>query len=580
LPIQFKMDEMALQEEIAKRVELWKSDAFDQESHEAISILEKQPDELAEAFYKDLEFGTGGLRGLMGVGPNRMNRYTVGAATQGLANYILERASSPSVAIAYDSRNQSDFFAAVAADVLASNGITVYLFDELRPTPLLSFTVRELNCIGGIVITASHNPKEYNGYKVYWEDGGQLVPPHDKGIITEVRKVDSPVKVKNGLNSELVKAVPAKVEQAYYAMVEGLLKLPKDHVGKKELKILFTSLHGTGITMIPKALENAGFSNVHILASQASPDGNFPTVKSPNPEERSAMTLAMEEADRIQADIILGTDPDTDRVGMGVRNVKGEMELLNGNQAAALLIHYLLAVMRANGESFKGRFIAKTIVTSELLKEIADKEGVNCYDTLTGFKYIADLIRNLEGKERFIAGGEESYGYLIGDEVRDKDAVLSTVMLCEMAAWARGNSKSVRELLFQIYKEVGMYRESLISITKKGMRGAKEIQELMNGYRTSPPSEIAGSKVIRVADYLKSTDKDLKTGASVNIDLPSSNVIQLWLADGTKITARPSGTEPKIKYYVSVKAKAEADLESAWNTVGNRIAEIEKDLGL
>ena len=571
---------MNLQEEIKSRVLKWKSDTYDQESYEAIVALEKNPDDLADSFYKDLEFGTGGLRGIMGVGPNRMNKYTVGAATQGLANYILEKGSKASVAIAYDSRNMSAFFASVAADVLASNGIEVFLFSELRPTPLLSYTVRKLKCTAGIVITASHNPKEYNGYKVYWEDGGQLVPPHDKAIINEVRKVGDPVSVKTGLNPDYIKDVPSMVEEDYYEMVQGLLQLPVDHQGKKDLKILYTSLHGTGITMIPKALKLAGFTNVHILASQESPDGDFSTVKSPNPEERSAMTLAIEEANRIQADLIIGTDPDTDRVGMGVRNEAGEIELLNGNQAAALLIHYMLNGMKENGESFKGRFIAKTIVTSELLREIAAKENVTCYDTLTGFKYIAELIRTLEGKERFIAGGEESYGYLIGDEVRDKDAVLSTVMLCEMAAWARGNNKSVLSLLFEIYRDVAMYRESLISITKKGMRGAEEIKELMAAYRNSPPAHIAGSEVIRTADYHLSIEKDLKTGKETAINLPKSNVIQLWLADGTKITARPSGTEPKIKYYVSVKAHEQGSLEENWKKLGERIASVEKDLGL
>ena len=571
---------MNLQEEIKSRVLKWKSDTYDQESYEAIVALEKNPDDLADSFYKDLEFGTGGLRGIMGVGPNRMNKYTVGAATQGLANYILEKGSKASVAIAYDSRNMSAFFASVAADVLASNGIEVFLFSELRPTPLLSYTVRKLKCTAGIVITASHNPKEYNGYKVYWEDGGQLVPPHDKAIINEVRKVGDPVSVKTGLNPDYIKDVPSMVEEDYYEMVQGLLQLPVDHQGKKDLKILYTSLHGTGITMIPKALKLAGFTNVHILASQESPDGDFSTVKSPNPEERSAMTLAIEEANRIQADLIIGTDPDTDRVGMGVRNEAGEIELLNGNQAAALLIHYMLNGMKENGESFKGRFIAKTIVTSELLREIAAKENVTCYDTLTGFKYIAELIRTLEGKERFIAGGEESYGYLIGDEVRDKDAVLSTVMLCEMAAWARGNKKSVLSLLFEIYRDVAMYRESLISITKKGMRGAEEIQELMAAYRNSPPAHIAGSEVVRTADYHLSIDKDLKTGKETAINLPKSNVIQLWLADGTKITARPSGTEPKIKYYVSVKAHEQGNLAENWKKLGERISSVEKDLGL
>jgi len=569
-----------MQLEIQKRLTSWKGPGYDQATHDGIKDLENNPEELADAFYKDLEFGTGGLRGLMGIGPNRMNRYTVGAATQGLANYILNYKKEASVAIAYDSRNQSAFFASVAADVLASNGIEVFLYSELRPTPLLSYTVRKLSCTAGIVITASHNPKEYNGYKVYWEDGGQLVPPNDGGIIDEVRKVTGPELVKTGENKALIKGISEEVENSYFEMTRRLLKLPNDHVGKKELKILYTSLHGTGITMIPKALTDAGFSQVHILDSQKEPDGNFPTVQSPNPEERSAMELAMKEAERIGADVILGTDPDTDRVGMGVRNAQGEMELINGNQAAALLIHYILQSMKENGASFDKRFIAKTIVTSELLKDIADKAGVKCYDTLTGFKYIAELIKNVEGKERFIAGGEESYGYLIGDEVRDKDAVISTVMLCEMAAWASGNGLSVMELLFNIYAEAGMYRESLIAITKKGMRGAQEIQELMQAYRTKAPEKIAGSAVVRMADYKLSVEKEITKGTSKEIELPKSNVIQFWLADGTKITARPSGTEPKIKYYISVKDTSGMEAMKAWEALGKRISEVEKALGL
>jgi phosphoglucomutase len=572
---------MSLQEEIEKRLNAWKGEGYDQETKEQIKSLEASPDELADAFYKDLEFGTGGLRGLMGVGPNRMNRYTVGAATQGLANYLLKQGGDNSVAIAFDSRNKSDYFAQVVADVLSANGITVYKYPELRPTPLLSYTVRQLKCTAGIVITASHNPKEYNGYKVYWNDGGQLVPPHDKGIIAEVRKVSDPSMVKKEAKPSLIHEVPASVEEAYYQMLDGLLQLPKDYPGKKSLRILYTSLHGTGITMIPQALKDAGFDQVHILDSQAEADGNFPTVKSPNPEERSAMTMAIAEADKVKADVILGTDPDTDRVGMGIRNAKGEIELLNGNQAAALMIYFILNAMKAKGQSFEDRFIAKTIVTSELLKEIADREGVTCYDTLTGFKYIAELIKEKEGKERFIAGGEESYGYLVGDEVRDKDAVLSTVMLCEMAAWSIEKAGSVRKMLFQLYNEVAMYRESLISITKKGISGAQEIQDIMTAYREETPESIADIKVLETADYKAGTRKNIHSGENKAIPLPNSNVFQIWLEDGTKITARPSGTEPKIKYYISVRSEDKSmSSEERWEALGQRISKIEKALGL
>ena len=572
---------MSLQEEIEKRLNSWKGESYDSATHQQIKALEASPDDLADSFYKDLEFGTGGLRGLMGVGPNRMNKYTVGAATQGLANYLLSQGQDISVAIAFDSRNKSDYFAQVAADVLSANGISVYKYSALRPTPLLSFTVRALNCTAGIVITASHNPKEYNGYKVYWKDGGQLVPPHDDGIISEVREVIDPSMVNQGANPSIIHEVPGHVETGYYAMLQSLHQLPVNHAGKKSLRILYTSLHGTGITMVPQALEDAGFTQVHILESQANADGDFPTVKSPNPEERSAMTMAIAEAERMQADVILGTDPDADRVGMGIRNAKGEIELLNGNQAAALMIYFILQAMKAKGESFKDRFIAKTIVTSELLKEIADKQGVTCYDTLTGFKYIAELIKEKEGKERFIAGGEESYGYLVGDEVRDKDAVMSTVMLCEMAAWAIEKAGSVKNMLFQLYDEVAMYRESLISITKKGISGAQEIQDIMTTYREETPEFIAGVKVLETADYGSGIHRNIETGKTKEISLPSSNVFQLWLEDGTKITARPSGTEPKIKYYISVKSEQEKGSgDERWEALGQRIAKVEKALGL
>lgn len=567
-------------EETIRSVDFWMSGAFDTQTREAVARMKQEdPQLLEDSFYKNLAFGTGGLRGEMGVGPNRMNTYTVSMATQGLADYLKSSFQNEiRVAIAHDSRNMSPEFARKAAEILSANDIEVFLFDSLRPTPLLSFTVRELNCQAGIVITASHNPKEYNGYKVYWEDGGQLVPPHDSGVIQKVRLIDSPAKVNSNTNDHLIHPVPPSVEENYYDNMKSLLRLPADAESKKSLKILFTSLHGTGITMIPEALTRAGFKDVHVLKAQEEPNGDFPTVESPNPEERSAMKLALEEASVINADIVIGTDPDADRVGMGIRNGDGEMELINGNQAAALLLHFLLETLSDEKKS-KG-FVAKTVVTSELLKDIAVSHDVPCFDTLTGFKYIAELIRLQDGKLSFIGGGEESYGYLIGDFVRDKDAVLSSVMLCEMAAWAMESNKAVHELLGEIYDEHGVYREDLVSLVKKGKKGAEEIQAIMDTYRESSPVELAGFKVVQTADYSSGLMTDLRTGKTEKIDLPSSNVLQFFLEDGSKVTARPSGTEPKIKYYISVKSESGNSAEDNWEMAGEKVEAIKADLGI
>lgn len=572
---------MHLTPETRTRAEQWLSPVFDEQTRKAVeALMSENPKEAEDSFYKNLDFGTGGLRGEMGVGTNRINLYTVGMATQGLSQYVLSHGpASPSVAIAYDSRNRSDEFAKRAADVLSANGIKVYLFDSLRPTPLLSYTVRELKCTAGIVITASHNPKEYNGYKVYWSDGGQLVPPHDNGVISEVRKVSSPNQVKSPAQAELINAVPSHIEESYYAAINGLIKEESKGEAKRALKIVFTSLHGTGITMIPKALSNAGFKTVKVLAAQQEPDGDFPTVKSPNPEETSAMQMAIEAGEQEQADLILGTDPDADRVGLGVRDEQGKMSLLNGNQAAALLIHYLLST--ATNTELESGFIAKTIVTSDLLSEIARLHDVPCYETLTGFKYIAELIGKLEGQLSFIGGGEESYGYLVGDFVRDKDAVISSVILCEMAAWCHREGKSVYEMLIHVYERYGLYRETLVSLVKKGKQGAADISALMDEYRTSPPSEIGGVAVLETADYKTGTVKDSSGTVARKIDLPSSNVIQFTLSDGSKVTARPSGTEPKIKYYVSVRQEmAGQSFEHSWSAAGEKIEAIKKSLGI
>ncbi len=542
---------------IVEKAKGWLSDNYDAETRQAVqNMIDNQPAELVESFYRDLEFGTGGLRGIMGSGTNRMNKYTVGTATQGLANYLKKTLpNEPEIraAIACDPRNNSPFFARISAEVLAANGIKVFLFDSLRPTPELSFAVRQLKCHTGIVVTASHNPKEYNGYKVYWDDGGQLVPPHDKNVIAEVQKIATVADIKFSGNEDKIEIIGAEMDEAYLNTLKSLSLSPEIIKKQHDLKIVYTAIHGTGYKLVPAVLKKFGFTNVFTVAEQMIPDGNFPTVVSPNPEEKAALKMALELAQKENADIILATDPDADRVGMGVRDSAGKYILLNGNQSASLLIYYLLSQWKANGKLTGKEFIAKTIVTSELLKDIADSYNVETIDVLTGFKYIAEAIRNNEPQKKFIGGGEESYGYLIGDAVRDKDAVASCAMLCETAAWAREQGMSLYEMLINIYHEFGFYLEDLISITKKGKSGAEEIQQMMAGYRSSPPREINGIKVVTIKDYLLQKEQNLITGATKPIDLPKSDVLQFFLEGGSKITVRPSGTEPKIKFYFGVK---------------------------
>lgn len=542
---------------IVEKAKRWLSDNYDAETRQAVQdMIDNQPAELVESFYRDLEFGTGGLRGIMGSGTNRMNKYTVGAATQGLANYLKKTLTNePEIraAIACDSRNNSPYFARVSAEVLAANGIRVFLFDSLRPTPELSFAVRQLKCHTGIVVTASHNPKEYNGYKVYWGDGGQLVPPHDKNVISEVQKIASVADIKFNGNEEKIEIIGDKMDEAYLNTLKSLSLTPEIIKKQHDLKIVYTAIHGTGYKLVPEVLKKFGFTNVYTVAEQMIPDGNFPTVVSPNPEEKAAMKMALELAKKEKADIILATDPDADRVGMGVRDNAGNYILLNGNQSASLLIYYLLSQWKAKGKLTGKEFIAKTIVTSELLKDIADSYNVETFDVLTGFKYIAEAIRKNEPQKIFIGGGEESYGYLIGDAVRDKDAVASCAMLSETAAWAREQGMSMYEMLINIYHEYGFYLEDLISITKKGKSGAEEIQQMMAGYRSNPPKEINGIKVVAIKDYLLQKEKNILTGEAKSIELPKSDVLQFFLEGGSKITVRPSGTEPKIKFYFGVK---------------------------
>ncbi|WP_224997291.1 phospho-sugar mutase [Cesiribacter sp. SM1] len=573
--------------EVKDKAQAWlSSPAVDEQSKLQIRqwLDSNNENELTEAFYKDLEFGTGGLRGIMGVGSNRMNKYTVGLATQGLANYLKKcfPDQQVKVAIAHDSRNNSRFFAETTADVFSANGIQVYLFESLRPTPELSFAIRHLGCQSGVVLTASHNPKEYNGYKAYWNDGAQLVPPHDKNVITEVGKLKDISEVNFNKNQQLISLIGKEVDEAYISKVVGLSVSPEAIKAQSDLKIVFTPIHGTGITLVPQVLQRMGFQNVHVVQEQAEPNGNFPTVEYPNPEEAEALSLALKKAKELDADILMGTDPDADRVGIAIKNNAGEWQLLNGNQTGALLIYYMLEAWKEKGKLNGRQYIVKTIVTTDLIDTMAEEYGVDCYNTLTGFKYIAGVIRELEGKKEFIAGGEESYGYLISDFVRDKDAVASCAMIAEMAAWAKNSGKGLYELLQEMYKRFGYYQESLVSVTKPGKSGAEEIQKMMSELRENPPQEVGGSPLAKIMDYEQGICWKPNEGEEERLDFPRSNVLQFLTEDGSKISARPSGTEPKIKFYVSVntKAKAGEDAQDVKSRLDNKVRQIVEDMKL
>ena len=550
---------------IQEKINVWLNGNFDQQTKDEIKRLQKENEEqLADAFYKDLEFGTGGLRGIMGVGTNRMNKYTIGMATQGYANYLKQSfpGEEVKVAIAHDSRNNSRFFAETTANVFAANGIMVFLFDSLRPTPELSFAIRYLKCKGGVVCTASHNPKEYNGYKAYWTDGGQLVPPHDENVIKEVQKIASVDDVKWSGDPENLPIGQAgltiigkEIDDAYMQMVKGLSVYPEIIQKQHDLKIVYTPIHGSGIKLVPGVLKLFGFTDVNIVKEQMEPDGNFPTVGYPNPEEKATMSIGLKKAEGLNADILLGTDPDSDRVGIGVKDNHEEWVLMNGNQTAVLAFNYVIEARKAKGIARPNDMVIKTIVTTDMIDKIAQRYGVNCYNVLTGFKWIAELIREKEGKENYIIGGEESFGLMIGDKVRDKDAVSAVALLCEMAAYEKEKGRSLFEKLVDLYVQYGFYLEDLISITKKGMDGQKQIAAMMEEFRNNPPSIIDGSPVIELLDYEKGVGKNLATEETWAIQLPKSNVLQFILADETKISARPSGTEPKIKFYFSVNAK-------------------------
>jgi phosphoglucomutase len=571
---------------VKEKANKWLNSEIDLDSKKQIeNMIQHDQNELIESFYKDLEFGTGGLRGIMGVGTNRMNIYIVGMATQGLCNYLKKQFSSLKqikVAIAYDSRNNSRFFAEKTASVFSGNGIKVYLFDSLRPTPELSFAIRHLSCQSGIVITASHNPKEYNGYKAYWDDGGQIISPHDKNIIEEVQKITNINEVVFDHEMKLVEFIGEKIDKLYLSELVKLSLNPEIIKKQKNLKIVYTSIHGTGVELVPKVLKEFGFENVFSVPEQSIPDGNFPTVHSPNPEEPAALELAIKYAKEKDAELVLATDPDADRVGIAVKDLQGNFILLNGNQTAAILINYLISQWKEKGKLKGKEYIVKTIVTSEILTEIAKKYKVEYFDVLTGFKYIADIIKQNEGNKKFIGGGEESYGYLAGEFVRDKDAVMSCALIAEAIAFAKNQGKTAYESLIDIYIEFGFYKEKLISLVRKGKSGEDEIKKIMENYRNSPPQTINNSNVMLIHDFKKQKTFDQISHLRYDINLPKSDVLQFILQDGSKISVRPSGTEPKIKFYFGVMEKLakREDFEKVNKLLDEKIENIIKSLNI
>ncbi len=575
-----------LEQTVLLKAQRWLDGNYDAETKEAVrKLIEGDRKELIESFYKDLEFGTGGLRGIMGVGSNRMNVYTVGMATQGLANYLKKNFAGEQirVAIGHDSRNNSRKFAEHVADIFASNGFTVFLFDALRPTPELSFAIRELKCHSGVVVTASHNPKEYNGYKAYWNDGAQVTPPHDKNIIEEVAAITDVAQILTGKNPENITILGEEFDEIYLNKVHALSLSPECVAKHRDMKIVYTPLHGSGVRLVPASLAKYGFTNVRLVPEQAVVDGNFPTVESPNPEERKTMAMAIDMAAREGADLVLATDPDSDRLGVALRNKQGEYVLLNGNQTLVLLMSYQLTRWAELGLLDGRQYVVKTIVTSQMANAVADRFGVKCYDCLTGFKYIAKIIRENEGKTTYVGGGEESFGYLAGDYVRDKDAVSACSLAAEAAAWAlETKGLTLYEWLQELYVQYGFYREGLVSVVRKGKEGAELIQQMMVDFRQNPPRTIVGSPVVKVLDYLTLEETDLKTGAKKPIEQDKSNVLQWFTEDGTLVSVRPSGTEPKIKFYFGVKMPlASVDrYEETLQALDEKIEAIKADLKL
>src|SRR5664279_3665342 len=571
--------------EIRTKAGSWLGKEFNEETRKEVSeMLEKDEKKLIDAFYQDLEFGTGGLRGIMGAGTNRMNIYTLGMATQGLANYVIKQCGNSGirVAIAYDCRNNSRYFAETTANIFSANGFDVYLFESLRPTPELAFAIRYYKCQSGVVITASHNPPEYNGYKAYWNDGGQVVSPHDEGIIDEVRKIKSVSEIRFDGNKERIKSIGKETDELFLNEVKKISINPEIIKKFASIPIVYTPIHGTGITLVPAALKMFGFKNIISVPEQDIPDGNFPTVKSPNPEEPDALKLAIKKAVESNAELVMATDPDADRLGLAVKNRKGEFILLNGNQTAVILIWYILSQFKERKKYKGNEYIIKTIVTTDLLEKIAEAYNVEFFNVLTGFKFFAELIRENEGTKKYIGGGEESYGFLPGDFVRDKDAVSSCALAAEATAWAKSNGMTLFELLLDIYVKYGFYKEKLINIVRKGKEGAGEIKAMMTGYRNNPPEKINNSKVIRINDYELQVSYDIIKGTKTKIELIKSDVLQFFLADGTKISVRPSGTEPKIKFYFSVNTKLESSkkFEETEKILDKRIADIIADMKL
>ncbi len=576
-----------LEQQVLAKAQLWLDGNYDTETKERVKwLMENDMKELVESFYKDLEFGTGGLRGIMGVGTNRMNVYTVGAATQGLANYLKKNFAGEKirVAIAHDSRNNSRLFAERVADIFASNDFEVFLFDALRPTPELSFAIRQLKCHSGVVVTASHNPKEYNGYKAYWTDGSQVTAPHDKNIIEEVNKITEVDQILMGKNPENISILGEEFDKIYLDTIQKEISLSPECVARHaDMKIIYTPLHGSGVKLVPASLRNFGFKNVSLVEAQAVVDGNFPTVESPNPEERKTMAMAIELGAKEGADLVMATDPDSDRIGLALRNQKGEYILLNGNQTLVLLMSYQLTRWAELGKLDGKQYVVKTIVTSQMANAVAEHFGVKCYDCLTGFKYIARIIRDNEGVTKYIGGGEESFGYLPGDFVRDKDAVAACALAAEAAAWAKDTmGLTLYEWLQELYVKYGFYREGLVSVVRKGKEGAELIQQMMVDFRANPPKSILGSPVVRINDFKTLETIDLTTGKKEPINEESSNVLQWFTEDGTKVSVRPSGTEPKIKFYFGVKAelKSIADYDKVLAELDAKIEGIKEDLKL
>ena len=575
-----------LEPSVLKKVNEWLQGSYDTETKEHIQKLldDQSYTELTDSFYKDLEFGTGGLRGIMGPGSNRINKYTIGAATQGLSNYLKKTYPSEQikVAVAHDSRNNSDYFARITAEVFSANGIFVYFFKELRPTPELSFAIRELGCKSGVMLTASHNPKEYNGYKAYGADGGQFVSPEDKKVMQEVASITSIEEVKFDPDEQNIELIGEDIDELYLDKITKLSVSPDAIKRQSDLKIVYSPIHGTGITLVPQALKRFGFTNVTLVEEQTTPDGNFPTVVYPNPEEKEALTLALVKGKEVDADLILATDPDADRVGIAVKNNEGEFILFNGNQTGSLLINYLLTAWEEKGKFTGKEYIVKTIVTSYIIDEIARAKNVECYNTLTGFKYIGELMTKFQGEKTFIGGGEESYGYLIGDLVRDKDAVVSAAFISEMTAFYKDKGSSLFEALLEMYQQYGFYKEKLVSVTKKGKSGAEEIKVMMERFRNNPPATLGGSKVVALKDYEQRVETDILTGSRKDIELPKSDVLQFITEEGSIISARPSGTEPKIKFYCSVKGTLsdKAAYKEADQELEQKVTAIMADLGV